>query len=205
MKIKYDLNHLLGCVGILLLTGCVSTPASTTTNGNIKNTPTTNELTDALNDALNNQQSQQFLLSNTTKTWLKSVLSAQDYTNFYANLVNFSTPALLNTGSHYYEARHDAVGTASAIVVSPDGFFYLAYTQPNTTKMTYITNDIQCQSEVHDAIKVFSHVYQKSPSFRLAKSTQEKLIPHECSEVYGHKFPANYSPRSVYRLANFEE
>ncbi|WP_230658625.1 hypothetical protein [Psychrobacter sp. I-STPA10] len=171
-------------------------------------------ITDKIAKNMNDKEAEQFLLSDSTKNWLKSALPPQDYKNFYNNVVYFNATSTLKNGSKYYEARQnnnfksydDGLGLISGIVVNPDGFFYLAYTQPNSqsnsNQMTYITNDSKCQSEVHDAIKVVSHIYQKSPDFRLVKSTQEKPSNHDCSEVYGRELPSDFPPRSAYRLAN---
>ena len=173
-------------------------------------------ITDNIAKSMNDTVAEQFLLSDNTKNWLKSALPPQDYKNFYNNAVYFNATSTLKNGSKYYEARQnndfksydEGLGLISGIVVSPDGFFYLAYTQPNSQSnsnpMTYITNDSKCQSEVHDAIKVVSHIYQKSPDFRLVKSTQEKPTNHDCGEVYGREFPSDFPPRSAYQLTNPE-
>ena len=107
-------------------------------------------------------ESRSHLLDKQLQDWLKQSLTQQDYTNFNANLKQFSASYHLKDGSIYYESRDDSHNTASAIVVKPNGQFYLAYQTPNTDETMYITNNQSCQTTLHPAIQVFNHVYPRN-------------------------------------------
>ena len=63
-------------------------------------------------------ESRSHLLDKQLQDWLKQSLTQQDYTNFNANLKQFSASYHLKDGSIYYESRDDSHNTASAIVVN---------------------------------------------------------------------------------------
>lgn len=107
------------------------------------------------------EQSHDYLQSKPLQTLLKSSLNPQDYAGLNANLKQFSTPFALKEGSKYYEARDDNTSTASAIVVTPQQLFYLAYQLPNSHDTVYITNDVRCQTTLHPGMQIFNHVYPK--------------------------------------------
>lgn len=125
------------------------------------------------------------VLGDAFQTKLKNILSTEDYTNFNTNLVDFSAPYKLKNGSIYYEAKKDT-NSGSAVVSSPDGFYYIAYKKPESNQIIYITNDSKCTAEPHDAIKVFSHNYGDNPVIQVSKSISGNTTNHACNSVYGN-------------------
>ena len=116
---------------------------------------------------------------------IQTQITRNDYNNFYSNLEDFSAPYTLKNGSKFYEARRDSLSSASAIVVDPQGYFYLAYKMPNSNSITYITNDGSCNKEVHDAIKVFANTFAKNQRIIFSNPTKINSTPHSCKGVYG--------------------
>lgn len=122
---------------------------------------------------------------------LQTQLERNDYNNFYSNLEDFSAPYTLTNGSKYYEARRDNLNSASAIVIDPQGYFYLAYKIPNFNNITYITNDGSCDTEVHDAIKVFANLYGENNKIIFSNPIKKNNTSHSCKEVYGNPLLKN--------------
>lgn len=139
------------------------------------------------------QEAMQTLLGNDFQSKLKAQLSPQDYERFNFNLKNFSATTQLNSGGKYYEGRRDDLGTMSGIVITPDGYFYLAYTLPSNTadarpqSIIYVTNDGVCNAEVHDAIKVVAKVMMINPMINFSNPRQAINTPHSCDNVYGRQ------------------
>lgn len=125
------------------------------------------------------------LLSKKVQTQLKQQLKPYDYHQFNLNLKDFSASTRLRDGSVFYEARRDKLNAVSAVVLHPNGYFYLAYKQPNATSITYITNDGICNEEVHDAIKVASKVMMTQPKVTFSRPTEIITTAHSCEAIYG--------------------
>ncbi|MDO5770351.1 MAG: hypothetical protein Q4P13_12680 [Psychrobacter sp.] len=144
-------------------------------------------------DADPTEETMQTLLGNDLQSKLKAQLSPQDYERFNFNLKSFSATTPLNSGGKYYEGRRDELGTMSGIVITPDGYFYLAYTVPSNTaggqpqSITYVTNDGVCKEEVHDAIKVIAKLMMQSPKISFSNPRQTINTPHSCDQVYGRQ------------------
>lgn len=115
---------------------------------------------------------------------LQTQLARYDYNNFYSNLETFSSPYTLKNGSKFYEARRDSLNAASAIVIDPKGYFYIAYKIPSSKNITYLTNDGSCSKEVHDAIKVFANTFEENPKIVFSNTTKVNNTPHDCEGVY---------------------
>ena len=139
------------------------------------------------------EETMQTLLGNDLQSKLKAQLSPQDYERFNFNLKSFSATTQLNSGGKYYEGRRDELGTMSGIVITPDGYFYLAYTLPSNgtdarpQSITYVTNDGVCNGEVHDAIKVVAQVMMVNPMIKFSNPRQAINTPHSCDKVYGRQ------------------
>ncbi len=136
---------------------------------------------------------------------LRSILSPQDFNNFNSNLDDFSPPYTLKSGATYYEATKSGLSAGSAIVVDPKGFYYVAYKLPNNNQIVYVTNDKNCNTEPHDAIKVFSHKFTNNPTIISSKSMSVNPISHSCNGVYGNqKIKKNLGMRSITTYASGE-
>ncbi len=136
---------------------------------------------------------------------LRSILSPQDFSNFNSNLDEFSSPYTLKSGATYYEATRNGLNAGSALVVSPEGFYYVAYKLPNNNQIVYITNDASCSTEPHDAIKVFSHKFANNPTIISSKSTNMNTNAHSCNGVYGNKeVKKNLATHSITTYASGE-
>lgn len=129
---------------------------------------------------------------------LQTHLKVSDYNNFYSNLEDFSAPYTLKNGSKFYEARRDNLNSASAVVVDPKGYFYVAYKTPSSKSITYITNDGNCNKEVHKAIKVFASTFEGKPNIIFSNPVKINKTSHSCEGVYGKPLLKN---RSLARVA----
>ena len=129
---------------------------------------------------------------------LQTQLKRIDYNNFYSNLEDFSAPYTLKNGSKFYEARRDKLNSASAIVIDPQGYFYVAYKMPNSNNITYITNDGSCNEEVHDAIKVFANTFGENNKIIFSNPTKINNMSHDCKGVYGNLLLKNRSFERAY-------
>lgn len=136
---------------------------------------------------------------------LRNVLSPQDFNNFNSNLDEFAAPYVLKSGATYYEATKNNLNAGSALVVSPNGFYYAAYKLPNSNQIVYVTNDKTCNTEPHDAIKVFSHKFTDNPTIVSSKSLTTNDSSHSCNGIYGNQeVKKNSVTRSVTTYASGE-
>ena len=142
------------------------------------------------------------LLSEILQSKLQTHLKLNDYNNFYSNLEDFSSPYSLKNGSKFYEARRDELGSASAIVIDPEGYFYLAYKMPESNEIKYITNDGSCNKEAHDAIKVFANTFQGNNKIIFSNSIKVNNRPHVCNEIYGNLILRNGRLKRSYSYMN---
>lgn len=133
------------------------------------------------------------LLDGSLQSQLQTQLTRNDYNNFYSNLETFSSPYTLKNGSKFYEARRDSLDSASAIVIDPKGYFYIAYKIPNSKNITYVTNDSSCNEEVHDAIKVFANTFEANHKIVFSKTIKVNNTPHSCRGVYNKPILNNRS------------
>lgn len=124
-------------------------------------------------------------------------LKINDYNNFSSNLEDFSAPYTLKDGSKFYEARRDSLNSASAIVIDSKGYFYLAYKMPTTNSITYITNDGNCNKEVHKAIKVFAKTFKENPKVVFSNPTKVKNSSNSCNGIYGKSLSKNSSSARI--------
>lgn len=129
----------------------------------------------------------QVILDGALQAKLRMILSPQDFNNFNTNLDDFSIPYTLKSKATYYEAMRNGLNAGSAIVISPDDYYYVAYKLPNNNQIVYITNDKNCSSEPHDAIKIFANRFGNNPVILTSKSMSEKKGNHSCYNVYGNK------------------
>lgn len=138
------------------------------------------------------------VLDGSLQSQLQTQLKRNDYNNFYSNLEDFSAPYTLKNGSIFYEARRDNLNAASAIVVDPQGYFYVAYKIPNSNSITYITNDGGCNKEVHDAIKVFANTFEGNNKIIFSNPTKTNNTSHSCKGVYGNRLLKSQSFERAY-------
>ena len=137
------------------------------------------------------EESRNHLQDKYFQAWLKQSLRQDDYASFNANLKQFSASSHLKEGSIRYEARDDANQTASAIVVTPNKLFYLAYQVPDSQETVYITNDASCQHTLHPAIQVFNHVYPTN-----------KIVSHAPLQVVESSQQCQYQGIDLYQTGN---
>lgn len=145
------------------------------------------------------------VLDGSIQAKLRTILSPQDFNNFNSNLDEFAAPYVLKSGATYYEATRNNLNSGSALVISPNGFYYAAYKLPNSNQIVYVTNDSTCNAEPHDAIKVFSHKFTDNPTIISSKSISSNVSSHNCNMVYGNQeVKKNSATRSITTYASGE-